>query len=337
MRIKLKHVVLFIFILLLIIAVTLFGAYQYLFSGLEHDESFAEVAATQTETLAVNTQKDFSEANIVNIAIFGVDSKTSDAGRSDATMILSIDYEHNKVKLTSLARDSLVYIPDRDTHEKLTHAYAYGGAQLAVKTINTNYNTNISNYIAVNFSEMADIVDLMGGVEVDLTAKERSHLSSFFDVDVSGLSTGENVVLNGKQAVAYSRIRYIDSDLERASRQREVMNSLFARAKNLSPTQYPALIKECLSLCTTSLTYTDIMSFVGILTQGDISLEQLSVPTEGDSLEAWGGIMSSSGAWCWIYDTREASDIILSFIYEDIYKNADYELPKATVDKSYIN
>ncbi len=337
MRIKLKHIVLVIFVLLLIIAVMLFGAYQYLFSGLEHDDSFAEIAATQSETLAVNTQKDFADANIVNIAIFGIDSESSDAGRSDATMILSIDYEHNKIKLTSIARDSLVYIPDRDTYEKLTHAYAYGGAQLAVKTINTNFNTNISNYIAVNFSEMADIVDLMGGVEVELTSAERSHMSSKFGVDVSDLSTGENVLLNGEQAVAYSRIRYIDSDLERASRQREVMNSLFSRAKDLSATQYPALIKECLSLCTTSLTYTDILSFAGILTQGDISLEQLSIPTEGDSLDAWSGIMSSSGAWCWIYDTREASDIILSFIYEDIYENADYELPKATVDKSYIN
>ena len=327
---KIKSIILYICIILAVIAAILFGAHQYLFSGLKQDETFAEVATHQSERLAVNDEEDFENANIVNIAIFGIDSTDSDEGRSDATMILSIDYEHNKIKLTSIARDTLVYIPDKDVTEKFTHAYAYGGAQLAVKTLNTNFNTNITDYIAVNFSEMAKIIDLVGGVEVDLTEAERQNLPNS-----ENLSVGENITLNGEQAVAYSRIRKIDNDNARTSRQREIMACLFLKARDMSATQYPALIRECLSLCTTSLDYSELPSFSQILLQKDLSLEQFSLP--GDSVDAWGGIMSSSGAWCYVYDLREASDALLTFIYESIYTNSNIELPPATVDKSAVN
>lgn len=327
---KIKSVILYVCIILAVLAAIAFGAYRYFFGGLEQDKAFAEIAANQTERLAVNTEKDLADANIVNIAIFGIDSESSDKGRSDATMILTIDYEHNKIKLSSIARDTLVYIPDKDVTEKFTHAYAYGGAQLAVKTLNTNFNTNITDYVAVNFSEMAEIVDLVGGVEVDLTEAERQYLP-----DRENLSTGENITLNGEQAVAYSRIRKIDSDNARTSRQREVMMSLFQKARSMSATQYPVLIRECLELCTTSLDYSEILSFSQILLQKDLTLKQFSLP--GDSVDAWGGIMSSSGAWCYVYDLREASDALLTFIYEELYTNSDIELPAATVDKSILN
>lgn len=327
---KIKSIILYICIILAVLAGILFGAYRYFFGGLTQDEEFANIAANQADRLAVNDEEDFANANIVNIAIFGIDSQDSDKGRSDATMILSIDFEHNKIKLSSIARDTLVYIPDKDVTEKFTHAYAYGGAQLAVKTLNTNFNTNITDYVAVNFSEMAEIIDLVGGVEVDLTEAERGQLP-----DNGSLSVGENITLNGKQAVSYSRIRKIDNDNARTSRQREIMACLFRKARDMSATQYPALIRECLSLCTASLDYTEILSFSQILLQKNLKLEQFSLP--GDSVDAWGGIMSSSGAWCYVYDLREASDALLTFIYESIYTNSTIELPPATVDKSAVN
>ncbi len=327
---KIRTIILYICIILAVLGGILLGAQHYFFSGLTQDEEFASVATNQSDRLAVNDEEDFENANIVNIAIFGIDSQDSDKGRSDATMILSIDYEHNKIKLSSIARDTLVYIPDRDVTEKFTHAYAYGGAQLAVKTLNTNFNTNIADYVAVNFSEMAEIIDLVGGVEVNLTEAERKLLP-----DSSSLSSGEAITLNGEQAVAYSRIRKIDNDDARTSRQREVMTSLFKKARNMSATQYPALIRECLSLCTTSLDYAKILSFSQILLQSDLKLEQFSLP--GTSVDAWGGIMSSSGAWCYVYDLREASDALLTFIYESIYTNSNIELPPATVDRSAVN
>ena len=327
---KLKSVLLYIAIILVVISAIFFGTREYFFGNLKKDEEFAKAAEKQVERLAVPEVPTLDDANIVNIAIFGIDSKTGNRGRSDATMILSVDYEHNKIKLTSIARDSLVYIPEKDVKEKFTHAYAYGGPQLAVKTLNTNYNTNITDYMSVNFSEMESIIDLVGGVQVDLTERERAQIP-----DRENLPVGESVTLNGKQAVAYSRIRKIDSDNMRASRQREVMQSLYQKAREMKATQYPAFIRECLGLCTTSLDYSEILSFSQILLKPDLSLKQFAIP--GDSVDAWGGILGHGKGWCSVYDMREASDALLTFIYEDIYTNSDYELPPATVDKSILN
>ena len=327
---KKKSIITYILIILLVLLLLLFGGYHYFFGGVTKDKAFSEVAKNQTERLAVPEISDLNDAHIVNIAMFGIDSETGNKGRSDATMILSIDYEHNKIKLSSVARDSLVYIPDKDVKEKFTHAYAYGGAQLAVKTLNTNYNTNITDYVAVNFSETAKIIDLVGGVEVDLTQAELDQIPN-----KDNLSVGENITLNGEQAVAYSRIRYIDSDTMRASRQREVMESLFTKARTMSATQYPSLIRECLNLCTTSLDYTEILSFSQILLKKGLSFEQFALP--GEAVESWGGIMPSSGAWCSVYNMRDASKALLTFIYEDIFTNSNYDLPPATVDMSILN
>lgn len=326
---KKKSILLYIVIIIAALATIAFGGYQYFFGNLNHDSSFENAVDDAVDRLAVNTDKDLDSADIKNIAIFGIDSKSSDKGRSDATMILSIDKEHNKIKLCSIARDTLVYIPDKDVYEKFTHAYAYGGAELAVKTLNTNFNLNITDYVAVNFSEMAGIVDLLGGVEVDLTQGEIDYMGS----SGSSLSPGSSVTLNGEQAVAYSRIRHLDNDNVRASRQREVMSSIFSKAKNISATQYPALIREGLGLCTTSLDYSEILSLSQFLLTSSPTLEQDALP--GEHVDAWGGIMSSTGAWCYIYDLREASDFLLNFIYEDIYANSDITLPEATVDQSF--
>ena len=147
-----KSIFVYILLLLAIVCAACFGAYQYFFGALEHDSSFEDAVDNAVDRLAVNEQTDLNNADIKNIAIFGIDSQDSKKGRSDATMILSIDRVHNKIKLCSIARDTLVYIPDKDVYEKFTHAYAYGGAQLAVKTLNKNFNLNITDYVAVNFS-----------------------------------------------------------------------------------------------------------------------------------------------------------------------------------------
>lgn len=332
---KIKTILLYIGVFIVLLAGGLFGAYKYFFGTLTQDTSFQNAVKNASESLSVTTYEDHSleNADIKNIAIFGIDSKNSDKGRSDATMILSIDYEHNKIKLCSIARDTLVYIPDKDVYEKFTHAYAYGGAALAVKTLNTNFNLNITDYVAVNFSEMAEIVDMLGGVEVNLSSAEIPYIGQ--NASTSGLYAGDNVTLNGKQAVAYSRIRYLDSDNVRASRQREVMNSIFNKARNMSATQYPELIRQGLSMCTTSLDYSEIFGFSKILLSDQLTLEQEALP--GDDLEAWGGIMSSSGAWCYVYNLHDASDKLFTFIYEDLYTNSDMELPEATVDMSFVN
>lgn len=327
---KRKTILIYLLVIFLVLCGCVFGAYQYFFGNLTRDDSFSTAVDNAVDRLAVNTYDALEQADIKNIAIFGIDSENGNKGRSDATMILSIDYAHNKIKLCSIARDTLVYIPDKDIYEKFTHAYAYGGAELAVKTLNTNFNLDITDYIAVNFSEMAEIVDMLGGVQVDLTQGEIDYMGS----NGNALSPGSSVTLNGAQAVSYSRIRHLDNDNMRTSRQREVLSSIFSKARSMSATQYPGLIRQGLGMCTTSLSYGEILEYSQILLKDGLTMEQDALP--GDHVEAWGGIMPSSGAWCYIYDLHDASDHLFSFIYEDLYTNSDMVMPKATVDASFI-
>ena len=124
-------------------------------------------------------------AGITNIALFGVDARSYDgtfSGRSDAIMVLTIDNEHGKIKLTSILRDVRVYIGEEcaydSGYDKLNHAYAYGGPELAIKTINQNFGLNIEDYVTVNFAAMAEIVDAFGGVDIEVTDGEISELNA---------------------------------------------------------------------------------------------------------------------------------------------------------------
>ncbi len=189
----------------------------------------------------------FSDSRIVNIALFGLDAREdTDSGRSDVVMVLSVDKRHHTLKLTSILRDSEVAIEGYG-YDKITHAYAYGGPELAIKTINQNFNLDIKNYVTVNFHQMADIVDAFGGVDMDLTAEEAAALNENLwnlEQETPGTVTYGDYIpstdgtvqlvygeyqagtyhLTGNHAVAYARIRYIDSDDVRASRQQKVLS-----------------------------------------------------------------------------------------------------------------
>ena len=191
-----------------------------------------------------------SEAGITNIALFGVDARDYDggtfAGRSDAIMVMSIDNVHHKVKLTSIMRDVRVYMGDGSPYDsgydKLNHAYMYGGPEQAIRAINQNFGLDIQDYVTVNFSAMAKIVDAFGGVNIDLTEDEISEINKNMYAlaaespesmagDVSTyapLSAGDGVLLNGDEAVAYGRIRAIDNDNGRVERQQEVLSACAA-------------------------------------------------------------------------------------------------------------
>jgi LCP family protein required for cell wall assembly len=121
----------------------------------------------------------YGKTDIVNIALFGVDTRDKDSfsGRSDSIMIVSIDKAKNDIKLISVLRDSCVAI-DGHGNQKITHAYAYGGAELAIKTLNQNFNMNITDYATINFYKLAEAIDILGGVDIDITEDERLELNN---------------------------------------------------------------------------------------------------------------------------------------------------------------
>ena len=255
--------------------------------------------------------------NITNIALFGVDSRDhDDTGRSDALMIMSVDKMHGKIKLTSIARDTRVYISDRGSYDKIAHAYAYGGPEMSIKTINQNFNTNIKEYVTVNFDQLATVINSLGGVTLTITEEERVSANE----NIAALGTGTpirqsgTVLLTGEQAVGYARIRKIDSDNMRAQRQRNVLNAIFEQMKGKSSLEYAEFIRQLLPNVETSLDYGDLMGLATIMF-GSVTMEELSFPNENSN--ARGGIFYSDGAWYYEYDLDVASQQLHQFIYED--------------------
>ena len=288
---------------------------------------------------------------IVNIALFGIDTRDpkSFKGLSDSIMIMSLNTETKKVKLMSVMRDTLVPITynGKTTYAKINSAYSRGGPELAIKTLNTIFKLDISEYATVNFYGMSDIIEAVGGIDVELAKGE---------LDVYGYENGKKLNwglngwiaeicahkgldpnkyyikeagvhhLNGVQAVAYARIRHAaniegtNDDYGRTDRQRYVMEQLFNKAIKLGKSQYVKLAKSLMPCSETSLSYSEILSLaVNILLQSP-TFEQTRIPDFSYQMPS----KSISGVGsCVYYDLNYASKLIHAFIYDDI-KPEDY-------------
>lgn len=318
------------------VVVAVLGVFLYFFGGLRTEE-------LGTEDLGIDSSYHSSiqkEKKITNIALFGVDSRSggsSDVGLSDAIIILSINHQTNKVKLISIMRDSYVQIKGRG--DKLTHAYGYGGAALAIKTLNENFNLDITEYVTVNFDQMAHVVDAVGGITLDVTEAERQDLNLNIN-EIRGdagkflYESGKNIHLNGEQAVGYARIRKVDSDQARTGRQREVLMAVFDKVTTMSVLQYPALAKSMIPMVTTSFTYSDVLEFLPVITSGEVVIDDAMIPCDYDDARD----AMINGIYYMQYDLDKATDHIHKFIYEDIHPNTDPEtLTESSVESSDEN
>lgn len=270
---------------------------------------------------------DISDTSITNIALFGIDLREGEsAARSDTIMIVSVDKRHNKIKLSSIMRDTLVSIEGHGDR-KINAAYFYGGPQLAVKTLNQQFDLNISEYATANFNQMAQMIDAVGGVEIDVTEAERlqANISIKEQSRIAGLP--EDYIkhsglqnLNGTQAVAYARIRHAKTsegqadDFGRTDRQREVMGKLFEKVKNMSVLQYPELARKFLPLVETSLDMGDLFGLAGIMLR-DVSFEEERFPTNGTLIG--NGSITVNGEQCLNVDLEQMKNELRAYIYTD--------------------
>lgn len=212
------------------------------------------------------------DKDIENILVFGIDSRGTDdyQCRSDAMMIVSINKKDNTIKLVSLMRDTGVYIGDtKETQssslDKLTHAYAYGGVGLMINTINLNFDLDIQRFIMLDFNSAADVIDLVGGVDIDVAEDEVAYANSAINemnmlvkkpapfIENSGMQT-----LTGVQAIGWSRIRYLDSDFVRTSRQRTIAMALIAKVSSLGRLQQLAMIEDSAGVFETNIQTLDL-------------------------------------------------------------------------------
>lgn len=269
---------------LLIVPLSLLGVICYYLGSIETTE-------LNKENLNISQNKQLDD--IINIALFGTDNRNPNSkSRSDSIMIASINTKSKKIKLTSIMRDSLVNIPGRGL-DKITHAYAYGGPELAVSTLNSNFDLNISDYASVDFFSLAEIVDLLGGFEVSLKSNEAWAMNKAINEinRIEGYSYGTDYVqsssepqlLNGRQAVSYARIRKVgNGDYERTDRQRRLLSYCIEKVQELNLSEALNFLQNSMSLVNTSLLPSEIINLATqILSIGNLEIEQLRIPAEG--------------------------------------------------------
>lgn len=197
----------------------------------------------------IDESKLMGKDGVKNILLIGGDDPQGGKSfRSDTMMLMTIDTNHKKIKLSSFLRDSYVKIPGR-TKAKLNASCAYGGLQLVKDTIEYNFHIKIDNYVLVDFNAFEKIIDVLDGVNVPVTAKEASYMNRNYSTFVSGVKSfhvksGKNVHLNGKEALLFSRIRKLDSDFMRTKRQRMVMSNIKSKMSTVSKTKILSLMKE---------------------------------------------------------------------------------------------
>ena len=236
-----------------------------------------------------------------NVAIFGVDSRSSNLGkgnRSDCIIIASLNQKTKEISLISVYRDSYLEIEGYGL-DKVTHAYSYGEAPLAINTLNTNLDLNIKEFVTVNFDAVAEAVDALGGIDIDLTSEEVKYLNSYIDetANVTGkshekVSSPGLQTLNGVQAVAYSRIRYTEGgDAKRTERMRDVIEAMAKKAKTLSIGEINDILDRILPMIYTNISVSDMLALLPDAMNYKIT-DSIGWPyaTRGITLDRWYGV-----------------------------------------------
>ena len=250
------------------------------------------------EEIPSMTNQAMQEDGVVNILLIGNDSRENgEDGRSDAMILLSISKKTKKIYMTSLLRDMYVDIPGHDGN-RLNAAYSYGGPELLMETIEKNLGIEVNRYILVNFEAFANLVDAVGGVDLDLTNDEiqlvngylweynilleRPEGTDYMDTSLSGV-----VHLNGPQALAYTRNRYIGTDFGRTERQRKVLSAVIKKLPKTVVTHPKQLIDGLMPNLTTNLTKMECYR-LGLRAPGMLTydIEQNSIPMQGTYKDA---------------------------------------------------
>ena len=314
---KWPKVLIIIGCLLVLFAVVGFFGVRYLKGGLKH----VKINKANLGVVDIPSEENIAKHNITNIAVFGIDTRDytayyGDQGRSDSIIILSVDKTDNSIKLISVLRDSKVPIEGYEP-QKINAAYKYGLAPLAIKTLNQNFKLNIEDYVTVDFGMMAKVIDMLGGVDITLSEEEANLVNEMADqvMDYKGYDAEAGLnTLNGAQAVSFSRIRSIDSDVERTGRQRAVLKSLFNKLRTKRVAEYPSLIRNFMDCVETSLSFGDILSLATGVNIVNAKVSAYTMPDQNYEENLFGGI-DDTGSWVWIYDLDQAADRIHEIIY----------------------
>lgn len=258
---KVKKFIVILAVILVLGAVLWYFLVGHIYGKMKYQES------------AESVQGPLKSEGVTNILLIGSDARGDEEGRSDAMILLSISDKRKEIHMTSLLRDMYVKIPGHDGN-RLNAAYAYGGPELLMATIEQNFDIEVNHYVVVNFYAFANLVDAVGGIELELSNEEVQWVNAYLNeynlllgnpIDTNYLDTSLSGVihLNGPQALAYSRNRYIGTDFGRTERQRKVLTEIIKKAPLSVLTNAGELMNGLLPNMTTNLTQTEcyLLSF----------------------------------------------------------------------------
>ncbi|NLP49001.1 MAG: LCP family protein [Clostridiales bacterium] len=240
---------------------------------------------------ANNNGKKLADKSVINVLLLGVDSAsgTMSGARSDAIILASVNKKTKKITLISIMRDTYSYmnINGKDRYFKINAAYNWGGPATLVKTIENNYKIEIDNFVAVDFATFPRLIDALGGIEVPV----KEHEATYLNRSGHNIATGASVKLNGKQALAFSRIRYSDKDgdISRTRRHRIVITAIINKTREASLDQIDGSVSFLLKNVRTDLSRTKLLTLsTQALIQAwmNYEVEELVVPSEASRRSA---------------------------------------------------
>lgn len=268
-----------ILICVLFILAGMFGVGYYLLDRIQQepllvdDDHGNKVRQATPGDIGISDDALNEDTGVMNVLLLGVDRESvEDRGRTDTMIIMSIDKNNKEVKLTSLMRDMYMPIPGREKN-RINAAYAFGGPKLILKTVNQNFNMDINHYAALGFEGFREVVDLMGGVKIDLTIAESK---------IVGVNGAGKHLLDGSQALQYARIRRIGADFERTERQRKLLIEMANEVTKTHLNERFLLFSEGLSHVETNLSKLELISLGWyVSTFSKKPIEERRLPADG--------------------------------------------------------
>ena len=333
-RKKKKHPVRNFFLLILVMIIALSGAFLIYMRSLLQTVDSVDLENALESSISQQVWDDRGMAGYQNIALFGVDSRDQDLlsgdNRSDTIMICSINKKTGETRLVSVYRDTLLNIGGGD-YRKCNAAYAFGGPQQAVAMLNANLDLNITDFVTVGFEGLAETIDALGGIDLEITEEEMEYMNSYMDDMYYEIGTEYDEVadwgmqhLSGIQATAYCRIRYTaGDDFRRAERQRTVLMLTMEKARKANPLRLAAAAGAVMGRTATSLSSGELMLFILRARMMDIT-ESTGFPTEEDRIFA-----TVNGESCVVpyYLTTNVRKL-----HQTLFEQEDYE-PSSTVEE----
>ena len=317
----LKKIIVFLAVSFIIICTLMGGTYLYVKNNIYEENNLAsEDNGKGKEEENIDDVKYEEVEGITNVLLIGSDEREGEEGaRSDSMIIATLDNNNKNIKLTSLYRDTLVNIPGYG-EEKLNSAYQLGGVNLLIKTIEDNYKIAIKDYITINFNGFEEVIDEVGGIEIDVKEHLLSELNKYIGESTGGNDCPVNEsgpqLLNGKQALAYDRIRYnCGDDYERAERQREVLVKIAEKIKETNPIKYLGIGNVMLKYIKTDIDPIDAVNMAYTIYSFDkLEIKQISIPildiTKDMEYKDYGSVL--------ITDLEQNAKILNGCIYKSI-------------------